>query len=120
MVSDTLAKAAQDHVRTQGPTGETGHKGPDGSRPVDRVERHGDYGSVCGEIINYGTEKPRRTLIQLVIDDGVPDRGHRRAIFNPEYRVAGPAIGAHKTYGSMTVVALADSFTPKVKPKPRQ
>ncbi len=113
IVSDTLAKAAQDHVRAQGPTGETGHKGPDGSRPVDRIERHGDYGTLCGEIINYGTERPRMTVLQLVIDDGVPDRGHRKAIFNPEYKLAGPAMGAHKTYVSMTVVTLADSYTPK-------
>lgn len=114
-VSDTLAQAAREHVDLQGPTGEVGHKGPDGSRPVDRIERHGTYGTLCGEIINYGPEKPRITVIQLVVDDGVPNRGHRKAIFNPEYTLAGPAMGPHKTYGSMTVVTLADRYTPKPK-----
>lgn len=118
-VSDGLSKAAREHVRTQGPTGETGHTGPDGSRPAQRVERFGDYGEVTGEIINYGQEPPRYTVLQLVIDDGVANRSHRKAIFNCEYRVAGPAIGPHKTYGTMTVVELADRFTPKGEPPPK-
>jgi uncharacterized protein YkwD len=111
-VSDTLAKAAMDHVRNQGPTGQTGHRGTDGSTSEQRIERRGVYRTVCGEIINYGPEKPRFSIIQLVIDDGVPNRGHRKAIFNPEFLLAGPAIGPHKTYGTMTVVDLADDFTP--------
>ena len=29
------------------------------------------------------------TILGLIIDDGVSDRGHRRTIFNPQYRYVG-------------------------------
>ena len=64
-------------------------------------------------MINYGDETPRMTVIQLVIDDGVPGRGHRKNLFNPDFKVAGAAIGPHKTYGTMAVVDMADAFTAK-------
>jgi uncharacterized protein YkwD len=103
--------AAQDHVWDQGPSGQTGHVGPQGSIMRDRIHRYGQQRSLIGEIINYGDETPRMTVIQLVIDDGVPDRGHRKNIFNPEFRVAGAAIGPHRGYGTMVVVDLADAFS---------
>lgn len=106
--SEGLHAAAWDHVASQGPTGQTGHKGLDGSTPRQRVERRGRSADLIGEVINYGDETPRMTVIQLVIDDGVPDRGHRRNLFNPEFKVGGAAIGPHKDYGTMVVVDLAD------------
>lgn len=111
--SEGLHAAAWDHVRDQGPTGRTGHAGTDGSSPRERIERRGRQGSLTGEVINYGEETPRMTVIQLVIDDGVADRGHRKNLFNPAFKVAGAAIGPHKEYGMMVVVDLADEFKDK-------
>ena len=116
--SEGLHLAARDHVLDQGPSGETGHVGTTGSRFGERIGRHGQAESEIGEVINYGEETPRMTVIQLVIDDGVADRGHRKNLFNPDFRVAGAAIGYHKGYGSMTVVDLADAFTEKPSPAP--
>lgn len=113
--SEVLHRSALDHVRDQGPTGETGHKGTDGSKPSDRIERYGEIEGLSSEVINYGDETPRMTVIQLVIDDGVPDRAHRHNLFNPAFRVGGAAIGPHKTYGTMVVVDLCDALTPLPK-----
>jgi len=111
--SEGLRAAAWEHVADQGPSGQTGHVGRSGSTFGDRIRRHGTPGALIGEVINYGPETPRMTVIQLVIDDGVPDRGHRKNIFNADFRVAGAAIGEHKGYGTMTVVDMADAFTEK-------
>lgn len=107
--SESLFRSALELVREQGPTGETGHKGPTGSTMAERIARVGPVG-VCGEVINYGPEVPRMTMLQLVIDDGVPNRGHRKNIFDPDFKIAGAATGSHKTYGTMTVVDMADGF----------
>jgi uncharacterized protein YkwD len=105
-----LARAAQDFVREQGPTGQTGHVGPSGSNLQGRILRHGVHLSRMGEVINYGVESPLWTVMQLLIDDGVPSRGHRKVIFDADFHVAGAATGPHAEYGSMTVVDLADAF----------
>lgn len=110
---EALHRAAVDHVRDQGPTGATGHKGTDGSGPSARIKRYAGIQGLSAEVINYGDETPRMTVIQLVIDDGVPDRGHRRNLFDRRFRVAGAAIGPHKDYGTMVVVDLADALTPR-------
>jgi uncharacterized protein YkwD len=110
--SEGLHAAAWEHMMDQGPTGQIGHVGASGSTFGQRIRRYGQPGSLIGEIINYGKEVPRMTVIQLVIDDGVPDRGHRRNIFNPDFHTAGSAIGPHREYGTMTVVDMADAFTP--------
>lgn len=59
-----------------------GHKGSDGSQPFDRAQRYFDSISLYGENIAYGSSKIAiDVLTQLIIDDGVPDRGHRTNIF---------------------------------------
>ena len=108
--SEGLSRSAREFVLEQGPTGLTGHVGPSGSNIQSRILKQGLYQSMIGEVINYGPEKPRWTVMQLLIDDGVPSRGHRKAIFDPDFHVAGAAIGPHAEYGEMTVVDLADSF----------
>ncbi len=108
--SEGLSRAARQLVLEQGPTGQTGHKGPGGSLMRDRILNHGLHQSLIGEVINYGPEKPRWTVMQLLIDDGVPGRGHRKNIFNADFHMAGAAIGPHAGYEEMTVVDLADDF----------
>jgi uncharacterized protein YkwD len=108
--NEGLSRAARQFVLEQGPTGQTGHVGPVGSSMQARILAHGLYLSTIGEVINYGAETPRWTVVQLLIDDGVPGRGHRKAIFESSFHVAGAATGPHAEYGEMTVVDLADGF----------
>jgi hypothetical protein len=47
-------------------------------------------------------------LLNLIIDDGVPNRGHRKALFNKEYRYIGAAFSttADKIY---SVIAMSQA-----------
>ncbi len=106
-----LEKAAADHVRDIGPKGIASHTGSDGSTPRDRVERYGRWLVAMGENIAFcPLPSARRIVMQLIIDDGVADRGHRDAIFNPDFRLVGIATGGHKVYGSMCVQEFAGGF----------
>lgn len=102
-----LALAAAGHVRDQGPTEARGHKGSDGSSPIDRAVRQGLRPWAVGEVIAYGPENAATVVRELIIDDGVPDRGHRLAIFNPDFGRAGAACGPHRGYRMMCVVDFA-------------
>lgn len=108
--ADGLSRAARDHVRDQGPRGRMGHRGGDGSSTADRVERHGKWRFVLSENIAYGPLDARGMVVGLIVDDGVPDRGHRRNIFDPRVRVAGVSCGEHKVYERMCVVVHAGGF----------
>ncbi|MCI0512443.1 tetratricopeptide repeat protein [candidate division KSB1 bacterium] len=98
-----LSRAAKDHVTGQGPTGDTGHDGVDGSRMSERIARYGNWGGGCAENISYGHNDARRIVLQLIIDDGVASRGHRKNLLNASYRFVGVACGAHARYGYMCV-----------------
>ena len=102
-----LARAARDHAQDTGPRGITGHEGTDGSRPWERVARYENWGGYVGENVSYGHNNARDILIQLLVDDGVPSRGHRENIMRAEYSAIGVAIGRHSTYDWMCVLDFA-------------
>jgi len=105
-----LRRAAADHVADQGASGRRGHRGRDGSSPAERIRRRGGgpYGA-SGEVIAYGPEDAISFVRELIIDDGVPDRGHRTLLFSPRFRFAGAACGRHPGWRFMCVVDLSDS-----------
>ncbi len=109
-----LAEAARDLAAEQAKSGNTGHTGTDGSSPADRLARYGSWSTSYAENIAYGSfATGRDVVIDLLIDDGVPDRGHRRNIFDPTARVVGVACGRHSKFGSVCVIDQAGGFTPR-------
>jgi hypothetical protein len=107
--SKGLWQAAKDHVIDQSKTGEVGHGGSDGSTPFDRIKRYGTY-SVAGENIAYKPNTGREIVVGLLIDDGVPSRGHRDNIMHKEYNHVAVAVNTHKKYGIMCVIEYAKDF----------
>jgi len=113
--SPAHAMAAADLTAAQGPEGLIGHTGPDGSRPPDRIKRRGGDLRIAGEVIYYGAtaQTSAADVVRgLIVDDGVPDRGHRRNIFDPRFLSAGAGCGLHKRYGAMCVVNMGPALKP--------
>jgi uncharacterized protein YkwD len=100
-----LARAARDHVREQGPRGGTGHYSANGANPRDRVQGRGG-GNYVAEVITYGPPSAVEVVRQLIVDDAVPGRGHRKTLYATEMRYAGVACGAHQGYRVMCVADL--------------
>lgn len=109
--SPGLAQGATDLVRDQGPSGEVGHTGNQSGDLRERIERHGTWQGRIAENIGYGPDTARQMVMQLIIDDGVPERGHRKNIFTPGFKVAGAACGPHAVYRRMCVMDFAVGFS---------
>ncbi len=105
-----LARAARAHARYLGERGLLSHQSADGSGPAARLDRLGRWQSMVAENISTGEDDPRRVVIQLLVDDGVPGRGHRRNLFHPGLHQAGAGAAPHATYGTVVVIDYADGF----------
>ena len=57
----------------------------------------------------------------LIVDDNVPDRGHRETILNRDYVLAGVGAGPHGHYRHMHVMNFATAIkrTSQSKPIPK-
>jgi len=105
-----MTKAVYDHVADQSISGRTGHDGSDGSSPFTRMARYGSGGNPAGENISYGTNTGREIVCQLLIDDGVPSRGHRANIMNGAFTQTGVGFGTHTQYKYMCAIVYANRY----------
>lgn len=105
-----MSLAANLHTRDQR-AGAVGHAGSDGSQPGERLNRFGTWQGGVAENIAYGGGSARGVVIQLIIDDGVPGRGHRVNSFNPAYRMVGVACGAHARFRDVCVINFAAGYS---------
>jgi len=101
--SQGLSAAAAGLAAEQAQSGRVGHT----SALRERTEAHGVWSGMVAETISYGMTTPAAVVQQLIIDDGVPDRGHREVLFDQTLSVAGVACGPHRTYGYMCVIDFA-------------
>jgi uncharacterized protein YkwD len=114
-LSKGMSLGAKDHVKNLGLSGGLHHQGSDKSQPWDRVNRYGTWQKVIGENISLGYDRPSHIVMSLIIDDGVPTRGHRKNIFNSDFRVMGVACGEHPHYKTVCVITFAGEYIEREK-----
>jgi hypothetical protein len=105
-----MSLAARDHVKDQGRTGATGHTGKDGSLASERMNRYGKWDIAAGENIDYGNGNASMILVSLLVDDGVPSRGHRRNLLDKAFKFIGLSVGSHPVYRHMCVMDFAGAY----------
>ena len=98
-----LSGAAAGLAAEQSRSGRVGHS----SALRGRAESHGVWSGMVAEAISYGMTTPASVVQQLIIDEGVPGRGHREVLFDQTLSVAGVGCGPHRTYGYMCVIDFA-------------
>ncbi len=102
--STGLAAAAAELVEEQGQSGATGHNGLKSGGILERVKRQKIKETMIGENIAYGANSPRGMVMQLLIDDGVLNRDHRKNHFNAKFDRVGVCCGSHPRYETMCVI----------------
>lgn len=107
-----LCRSAQWLADDQANTGELGHAGSDNSAPADRMNRYGTWGITCGENCAYGSRTAREIVAQLLIDDGVPNRGHRINILRKQFTKVGFGFSDKNKapYSAVSVMDFAGSY----------
>ncbi len=88
-----LYEIAKGHAVKSGKSGHVGHQGFDARfKPVMKK-----YNSVA-ENCAYGFDQAIDIAIQLLVDEDIPDLGHRVNMLNQEYNSIGVSIQPHKDY----------------------
>lgn len=106
-----LSKSAADHASDQSGSGRTGHTGSDRSTMRQRIERYGNWDIRIGENISYGPGTGREIVVQLLVDDGVSSRGHRKNIMNPAFTLVGVGVDTHPKYNHVCVMDFAGAYS---------
>ncbi len=104
---ERLARSAADLAEDQRRSGATGHDTSDGAPFAVRLARHVALTGQAGEIIAYGETTQEAVVRAFLVDDGVPDRAHRRDLFARAFRRAGIACRPHPAFGVSCVVDLS-------------
>lgn len=110
--SKALYRAAASHVAYQMKSGSASHYGKKDD-PQIRIEKFGEWDGNIGENLSFGPATARDIVISLLIDDGVPDRGHRHTILNADFHYIGTATGPHPKWGYQCVQNFATTIKEK-------
>ena len=102
-----LLTAASRHAADQGRAGTRSHVGTDGSSVRDRVVAAGARPTEVGEEIAFDADSGMGVARQLIVDSGVPDRGHRAGLFNASLTNAGVACNPHRSYRVICVIDVS-------------
>ena len=81
--------------------------------PTGAMNRYGRVGVKSAQLLSLAKKEPLDIIIQLAVDDGISTRIDRKALFDPDVRVVGVAVGPHKIHEHVAVLVLAHEYTDK-------
>ncbi len=87
--SECISKAAKKHGADMKAKGFIAHDGSDGKEPHDRMETACGEIKTSGENIGGGEETVRGRVIELLLDEGISGRGHRRTLLDKNWTHVG-------------------------------
>ncbi|HAJ62539.1 MAG TPA: CAP domain-containing protein [Cyanobacteria bacterium UBA8543] len=109
-----LTMAAKDYAADQKDNISEGHNGNDGSTMETRLKRYGKIQGTAGENLSFRVghhnNSGQDVVVALIVDDNVPNRGHRKNIFNPQYKKTGVACGEQKQMDNICVMDYASAY----------
>ena len=108
-VETGLGASAASHAADQGRHDSFEHTGSDGSSPGERMRGEGVWAGLLAEEMSAGDMSAAGLVRQMIIDEDVPDRGHRNDLMDPTLKRAGVGCAPHPTYGTVCVVDLASA-----------
>lgn len=104
LLSEELEEASLDHANDVFANNLFSHTSSDGATIKDRVERYCIWKGSLGENIDFGSNDAKEIILNMLIDDGVPTRGHRKNIISKEYKFIGASLCPHATYHFCCVI----------------
>ncbi len=97
-----LDKSAQDLINHMGPNGYNVPQSLEFEMDK-RIKKHSDQIGSMSENVSFGWKTGKDIILQMLIDDGVPNRGHRLNLFG-KFAKVGIAAGEHKVYKHFAVL----------------
>jgi uncharacterized protein YkwD len=96
-----LFTIAMEHAITSGKKGTTGHQKFE-KRYNPLMQNYSEVAENCA----YGYEHAKDILIRLLIDEDIPDLGHRKNILNPNFNAIGVSIQPHRKFRHNCVMSF--------------
>jgi uncharacterized protein YkwD len=84
-IQKAMEPALQSHLKYLARTSSLSHTGEKGAKPHERIKGAVPLAKETGENLIVGIETPESALISLLLDDGVPSRGHRNNLLSPVF-----------------------------------
>lgn len=94
-----LDQMAQDYADEAGSKGWINHR-----KTGQRFKNYAPEMEFTGENLQFGLETAMDIVIDLLIDEGVPDHGHRKNILDENFQYFGFGFAPHKNYDTISVL----------------
>lgn len=98
-----LFDSAEDHAVDSGKKGSIGHQ-----NVKSRFKKYAPNYDETAENCDYGSDQALDIVMSLLIDEDVPDKGHRENILDKVFKSVGVAIREHKKYDWNCVMDFGD------------